>query len=57
MMLAANPRQAKDGRQRKPQCHVKVDDIFAQVLKTKDGNLTPVDVIKMAANIKELLWW
>ena len=44
------PAKAKDGRKWKKRRHAKLNDIVVKVLKTKDGDPTPNDVIKTAAN-------
>ncbi len=44
------PAKAKDGRKWKKRCPAKLNDIVVKVLKTKDGDPTPSDIIKTAAN-------
>ena len=43
------PAKAKDGRKWRKRCPAKLNDID-KVLKTKDGDPMPSDVIKTAAN-------
>jgi hypothetical protein len=44
------PAKAKDGRKWKKRYPAKLNDIVVKVLKRKDGDPTPSDVIKTAAN-------
>ena len=44
------PAKAKDGRKWKKRCPAKLNDIVVKVLKTRNGDPTPRDVIKTAAN-------
>ena len=44
------PAKAKDGRKWKERRPANLNDIVVKVLKTKDGDPTPSDVIKTAAN-------
>ncbi len=43
------PAKAKDGRKWNKRCPAKLNDIVVKVLKTKNGDPTPSDVIKTAA--------
>ena len=47
--------KAKDGRQWKKRRHSKLNEVLLQVLKTKDGDPTPADIIKTAANQSGLI--
>jgi hypothetical protein len=42
--------EAYQARKWKKRCPAKLNDIVVKVLKTKDGDPTPSDVIKTAAN-------
>jgi hypothetical protein len=44
------PAKEKDGRKWKKRCPAKLNYMVVIVLKTKDGDPTPSDVIKTAAN-------